>query len=79
MPVAKLVKYGRTQYEAKRHPLYSVWKNMRSQHPCTDDWREFRKFAADVGQRPHKSDLRRIDPDKPFGSDNFYWKRRVSA
>lgn len=79
MVPVKFIPYGRVRYKAKEHPLYSTWRNIRSQHPCVEIWKEFRKFCADVGLRPYKSDLRRISNEQPFGPNNWYWKKRVGV
>lgn len=77
MAPAKLIPYGRVRYKTKEHPLYKTWRNIRHTYPYEDVWDDFKLFCATVGQRPHKSDLRRLDVESPFGPENWYWKPRV--
>ena len=77
MPTAKMIKYGRTRYKSKEHPLYTVWRNIRNCYDCAEVWVDFETFCADVGTRPHRHDLKRLCTLLPFGPDNWRWKRRL--
>lgn len=76
MPVANMIAYGRRTYKTKEHPLYKTWRNLRYTQDYEDVWDDFAVFCEDVGQRPHRTDLKRINDDLPYGPNNFLWKRR---
>lgn len=66
--------------ERRKHPLYQSWKWLhRNKHRYTKEWGDFWQFVSDVGERPENHTLRRIDPDLPFGPDNFYWKEKLHS
>lgn len=63
-------------YQSSRHPLYSIWRNLRSRakgdYPPA--WDRFDTFLAVVGDQPsEKSQFRRVDPSKPWSGENFEW------
>lgn len=68
-------------YQQRRfHPLRATWRLLRSraknQYPS--DWDNFAAFLEAVGGRPSKDhQLRRPDPEKPWGLDNFVWREPI--
>ena len=79
MAPTKFVKYGRANYKTKEHPLYKTWRNIRYTYDYEKIWDEFSVFCLAVGQRPFKTDLKRLDASLPFGPDNWHWKKRVGC
>lgn len=63
-----------------KHPLRHSWKHLlryRGIEDVCSEWRnDFLRFVMDVGDRPSpKHKLFKADEVKPFGPDNFVWKR----
>lgn len=57
------------------HPLYNLWNERKNAKSLCEEWKCFRTFLKDVGDRPsNKHRLARYDKNKPYGSDNFFWK-----
>lgn len=67
-------------YLQQLHPLRLIWRNLRSraQGAYPPSWTRFEAFLSDVGERPSsKHQLRRPDPARPWGPDNFAWREPV--
>jgi hypothetical protein len=72
-----------------RTPVYAVWKQIfqRCENPkcpsyknygargitVSNEWRDFERFFADMGQPPHKRSIERRDNAKGYTKDNCYW------
>lgn len=72
-----------------RTPVYAVWKQIfqRCENPkcqayknygargigVCDEWRDFERFFADMGQPPHKRSIERRDNSKGYSKENCYW------
>lgn len=72
-----------------RHPLNIVWRQMRSRcnsplNPAyanyggrgikvCPEWDDFSVFLSDMGERPEKHQLDRIDNDKGYCRENCRW------
>lgn len=59
-----------------RHPLYQTWST-RVKHDCVKSWNDFYTFVADVEPKEAKS-LRKRNPSKPFGPQNFMWSDNLT-
>ena len=64
--------------EINAHPLIDQWNYLhhkKGAELCAPEWRtDFRRFVADVGERPSpKHKLKRLDPNRLIGPDNFIW------
>lgn len=60
------------------HPLIEQWNYLHHRKGvelCAPEWKtDFARFAADVGERPSpKHRLKRRDPNRLIGPDNFLW------
>lgn len=54
--------------------IYDLWQNIKRNNVITIEWREFKVFFKDVGDKPTSCHmLKRKDINKPLGKDNFYW------
>ena len=64
------------------HPLYGVWMWLRHRIKKTSmvkEWYDdFWCFVKDVGDRPDGHTLRRVANNKPYGPDNWLWKKSTS-
>lgn len=83
------VHYGRfMKHGFAVHNRFDRWGH-KSSHPHKDryhqivrvgssnyehEWGDFWKFVEDIGEKPNDTTLRRIDPKKPWGPNNFYWR-----
>jgi hypothetical protein len=67
-------------YAAVDKPEYNAWVNMRENYPSLvcKRWQDFRAFIADMGHKPAKTRLRRINRTKGYYPSNVFW-RPVSA
>lgn len=74
-----LLEYARRKYVPSKHPLHALWRQMRSRHDFSSEWQEFVRFAEDVGVRPHNCFLKKSDPSRPYGPDNWCWKQKVGC
>ena len=53
---------------------YKSWYNMkRKKGSYVFKWNKFKKFLADMGEKPEGTRLRRRDRMAPHGPDNSYW------
>lgn len=60
------------------HPLIEQWNYLhhkKGAELCAPEWKtDFKRFVADVGERPSpKHRLKRRDPARLIGPDNFLW------
>jgi len=71
------------------HPLYQIWKNMHNKctnrkhqnYPSCggvgvrvcERWHDFALFIEDMGERPPKTQLVRMNPMKDFTPENTQW------
>lgn len=67
----------------KSHPMYGSWdhiRRFRSVDAVSQEWLDdFYQFVMDVGERPtSKHKLFRADDSKPYGKNNFVWKKSVT-
>ena len=84
-----MAKHFKVKIRKIDHPLYNTWRNMmarcynenntnyhnyggRGIKVC-DRWHDFFAFALDVGKRPKKLTLERIDNDKGYTPNNCCW------
>lgn len=61
----------------KDHPLYTLWRTITRRNLGKDvceEWKDFRKFVEDVGEKPTESaSLRRRDRTKSYSLENAHW------
>jgi len=81
-----------TQKGHSKNPAYQLWVDMhrRCNDPSRKDypsyggrgirvdprWKDFEVFLSDVGRRPGKSELDRIDPEGNYEPGNVQWIRK---
>ncbi len=54
--------------------IYDCWQSIKRNHKIVPAWLQFHLFFADVGDPPSWAHfLKKIDKNKPYGPDNFYW------
>ncbi len=54
--------------------IYDCWQNIKRNHDIFFEWHSFANFYNDVGDKPTWGHfLQKLDKDKPYGPDNFYW------
>lgn len=63
-----------------KHPLNYAWRwTTRVAEGREDRWNDFYAFTEDVGEKPEGNfHLKRLDPQRPFGPDNFFWFERAT-
>jgi len=66
------------------HPAYKSWQSLNRYYKphIPKTWaNDFWQFVADVPPKPDgRCSICRLDNDKPFGPDNFYWRQsRLNA
>lgn len=69
-------------YQSSRHPLYTIWQNLRSraQGAYPAEWDDLDAWLAAVGERPSpKHQLRRPDPEKSWSTTNMVWREPIDA
>jgi hypothetical protein len=66
--------------QREKHPLRQLWDwTGRAPQGRVKRWNDLWSFVADVGERPTGMRLRRYDPKRPWGPDNFYWKEPLTG
>ncbi len=59
---------------ARSHPLYIAWFEKKQNKLLCEEWLTFKNFCDVVGKRPEGNFvLKRPDPTKPYGPDNWQW------
>lgn len=62
----------------KSHPFHAMWFERKSNDGLCDEWLDFWKFVADIGERPGKSfTLVKLKEGK-YGPDNFRWRPHLT-
>lgn len=66
--------------ERNKHPLNQAWRwTTRVAEGRVERWDDLYAFIEDVGERPSETHkLKRLNPRKPFGPDNFFWQDHSS-
>ena len=63
------------------HPLYGTWtwhRHKVRKNSMVKEWHDdFWRFVEDVGDRPDGHTFRKVDNTKPYGPDNWLWKKKV--
>lgn len=63
----------------EKHPLYHSWKwilRSKTHEEICERWRaDFWSFVIDVGDRPHKGQLIRINESLPYSKENVRWRQ----
>lgn len=65
-----------------RHPHWERWKQTtgsKSPQGRCARWDDFWVFVEDIGPRPGKAMLVKVDAKAPWGPENFYWKEPVQS
>lgn len=67
--------YYKTRGKKRSHPLYMSWFEKKSAGTLCEEWHDFWVFIDAVGNRPSdRHILFRMDGERNFGPDNFYWR-----
>lgn len=53
----------------KNHKSYNYYKNIE----ISEDWKNFERFLQDMGERPPKTSLDRINPEIGYSKQNCRW------
>ena len=91
MQRSRLTKHGHTTVKTHT-TTYEVWSNIiarcyNSNNKAFEDyggrgittcleWRDFRNFLSDMGERPHGLFIDRFDSNKPYSKNNCKWSTR---
>jgi len=64
--------------DRRKHPLYVIWWQRKSNNLLCEAWLDFLVFIKDVEPKPEGNFfLLQIDGTKPFGPDNFRWQENL--
>lgn len=70
-------RYGKPEKlvkNAREHPLYITWFEKKQNKRLCEEWLIFKVFCDAVGERPKGNFvLKRLNPNLPYGPDNFEW------
>ena len=59
----------------REHPEYKNWQHLMRHAGMCEEWCDFSRFIAEVGERPSDRHwMERKDQTKPYAPDNFYWR-----
>ncbi len=66
--------------EKRNHPLYTRWAQLRSRGVLCEEWKNFWRYIADVGEPPEGiRGMRRLDDGQPYGPTNFRWAEPLAG
>lgn len=64
--------------DRRKHPLYIIWWQRKSNKLLCETWLDFLVFLKDVEPKPEGNFLLlQIDGNQPFGPDNFRWQEHL--
>jgi len=68
-----------TTHGLSRKPIYRIWAHLIQNKQVTKAWKKFDSFYEDVKNSFSGNDvyLYRLDINKPYGKDNFYWSDTI--